>query len=108
VLAALVIIHDPAHTTPPQPATLRDAFGLSRAETELALALLEGQTLAEYAACRGVSLPTVKSQLRSLFARTDSTRQAVLVRLLAGFGGGPPPPAASPDPAVQAAGDRLE
>jgi PAS domain-containing protein/DNA-binding CsgD family transcriptional regulator len=85
--AALVVVHDPARTRPPMAATLRNAFGLTCAETALAQALSAGETLAGFAARRGVGLPTVKSQLAALFGKTDTSRQAALVRRLASFGG---------------------
>ncbi len=85
--AALVIIHDPARARPPSLATLRAAFGLTAAESLLALALLGGETVAEYASRRGVGQPTVRTQLAALFAKTGTTRQAGLVRLLASLSG---------------------
>jgi DNA-binding CsgD family transcriptional regulator len=85
--AALVIIHDPARARPPASATLRDAFGLTAAESQLALALLAGETVADYAARRRVAQPTVRTQLAALFAKTGTTRQAALVRRLAALGG---------------------
>jgi DNA-binding CsgD family transcriptional regulator/PAS domain-containing protein len=80
--AALVVIHDPAHATPPSPDTLREALGLTRAEAALAAALAEGESVAHHAARRGVSLATVKTQLAALFGKTGTVRQAELVALL--------------------------
>jgi DNA-binding CsgD family transcriptional regulator len=85
--AALIMIHDPSRARPPMPDTLRQAFGLTAAESQLALALLAGETLAEYASRRGVAAPTVRTQLASVFAKTGTTRQATLVRLLASLSG---------------------
>lgn len=85
--AALVIIHDPARVRPPATATLREAFGLTAAESLLALALLGGETVAEYASRRGVGQPTVRTQLAAVFTKTGTTRQAGLVRLLASLSG---------------------
>ena len=66
----------------PDPAPLRVAFGFTGAEAELAAALAGGQRLDAVAADRGVRLPTVRSQLRAIFDKTGTTRQAELVRLL--------------------------
>lgn len=71
--------------TPPQadPALLRLAFGFTGAEAALATALAGGQRLTDIAATRGVGLPTVRTQLRVVFDKTGTSRQAELVGLLA-------------------------
>jgi DNA-binding CsgD family transcriptional regulator/PAS domain-containing protein len=61
---------------------LSATFGLTQAETELALALTDGITLREYAAQRLVSLHTVRNQLKSVFEKTGVHRQAELVSVL--------------------------
>ena len=63
--------------------TLSDLFGLTAAETRLALALLEGLAPREAAERFGVSPHTVKAQLVSIFEKTGANRQIDLVRLLA-------------------------
>lgn len=63
------------------------AFDLSAAEAAPAVALAEGQALAEHAARRRVSLATTRSQLGSLFAKTGTARQVQLVLCLLGLGG---------------------
>ena len=60
------------------------AFDLTPAEARLALRLVEGASLAEAAALSGVSINTVRSQLRRLFEKTGTCRQADLVRVLQG------------------------
>lgn len=57
-------------------------FGLSPAETALALALYGGETLGEIAARKGLSVHTVRNQLRTTFAKTHTHRQHQLVRLI--------------------------
>lgn len=64
---------------------LMDLFGLSAAEGRLARALCHGESLEKYASDQGLKLPTVKTQLRSVFAKTGTDRQAALVRLLSGI-----------------------
>lgn len=61
---------------------LRSAFQLSEAEAVLARLLLEGATLADAAAVRGISLHTARSQLKSIMLKTGVNRQADLVNLL--------------------------
>ncbi len=72
----------PLAAPPPAPALLRATYGLTGAEAKLAAALANGQRLEAIAAARGVRLPTVRSQLRAVFEKTGTTRQAELVRLL--------------------------
>lgn len=64
---------------------LMQLFGLSAAEARLARALASGATLESYAVENDLKLPTVKSQLRSLFEKTDTDRQSAVVRLIVGI-----------------------
>lgn len=64
---------------------LMSMFGLSAAEARLARALCHGETLEEYAAAQGVKLPTVKTQLRAVFGKTQTDRQVTLVALISGI-----------------------
>lgn len=64
---------------------LMELFGLSAAEARLSRALVAGDTLETYALENDLKLPTVKSQLRSVFEKTGTDRQAALVRLMAGI-----------------------
>ncbi|HVG49795.1 MAG TPA: hypothetical protein VM899_16840 [Rubellimicrobium sp.] len=59
-----------------------ELFGLSKAEAELAIALLEGRHIEEIALERQVALSTVRSQLRSILRKTGLHRQGELVQLL--------------------------
>ena len=59
--------------------------GLTQAEARLAVALCEGLSVEEAAARFGVSLATVRAQLKAVFAKTGTRRQAELVgRLMCG------------------------
>lgn len=60
---------------------LRRLYSLTRAETELVDLLCEGTTLDEAAQRRGVTTNTARSQLKQIFAKTGTNRQAELVRL---------------------------
>ena len=63
------------------PATaLAALFGLTQAESRLASAIVQGDTLEEYARRRGVSIGTVRFQLRQVLAKTGTNRQSELMR----------------------------
>ena len=66
----------------PQKSTLRQAFGLTDAEVEVALALSCGRDIEEIAQMRGVLPGTIRNQVKSIFAKTNTRRQAELVALL--------------------------
>jgi DNA-binding CsgD family transcriptional regulator/PAS domain-containing protein len=61
---------------------LRDLFGLTRAESRLALALFEGKSPSDAAESFGISPHTVRAQLGHVFEKTGANRQADLVRLM--------------------------
>ena len=57
-------------------------YGLTTAETRLALELAAGHALRDAARHLGIRVNTARVQLRSIFAKTATNRQAALVRLL--------------------------
>jgi DNA-binding CsgD family transcriptional regulator len=61
---------------------LRQRYRLSAAETALAVALAEGQTLRDIAQARRTSVNTLRVQLQAIFAKTACHRQSELVRLV--------------------------
>jgi DNA-binding CsgD family transcriptional regulator len=61
---------------------LAEAFGLSKAETRTLKALAETQDPAEAAVRLKLALSTVKSHLRKIFQKTNTSRQADLLRLV--------------------------
>lgn len=67
----------------PNPFMLQRMFGLTAAETRLALEMARGDVPADVARCRHLSRTTIRSQLASVFAKTQTKRQAELVTLLA-------------------------
>ena len=77
-----LLLSDPGGKTALSPSDIRELFGLTPAEGALAAALGEGLTLQNYAERHGVSVGTVRNQLKSIFAKTGATRQPELVRLL--------------------------
>ena len=60
---------------------LRGAFDLTPAEAEVMRALAEGQALSDVATARGRSIDTVRAQLKSIMAKTETRSQSELVRL---------------------------
>jgi DNA-binding CsgD family transcriptional regulator len=78
----LFTLHDPDQGNQVDPAILDRLFGLTRAEARVANSLVQGLSPKDIAAASGVALGTVRTQLKSVFAKTRSRRQAELVRLL--------------------------
>ena len=61
------------------------AFGLTATEQELAKLISEGLTNAQIAERRTRALDTVRTQVKSVLAKTGSANRTQLVRLLSGF-----------------------
>lgn len=66
----------------PSSETLQHMFGLTGAETQLALRLAQGHAPLDIARSWHLSRTTIRSQLASLFQKTETKRQAELVALL--------------------------
>jgi DNA-binding CsgD family transcriptional regulator len=60
---------------------LRNLYGLTAAEAEVTAAIVGGRSVAEIADARGVSVHTVKTQLKLILEKTQSSRQMDLSRL---------------------------
>ena len=58
------------------------ALELTSCERDVAMQLCEGRTLAQVARLRGVSINTVKSQVRQIFRKLDVDTRVALVRRL--------------------------
>lgn len=82
---ALVLLRRPDHQRMLSVRQLMQLFRLSPAEARLARALAQGATPEEYAVAEEVSTATVRTQLRKIFGKTGTARQAELVRLLVGI-----------------------
>ncbi|WFU18469.1 helix-turn-helix transcriptional regulator [Bradyrhizobium sp. CB3481] len=80
-MSALILLDLDAHPEP-SPRTLQCVFGLTAAETQLALELARGRNLLDIARARRLSRTTIRSQLGALFVKTQTRRQADLVALL--------------------------
>jgi DNA-binding CsgD family transcriptional regulator len=77
-----LIFGDPETGQGISPEVLRSAYDLTTAESELVGMLAAGYCLAEAAENRGVSVNTVRTQLKHVFAKTDTNRQGELIRLV--------------------------
>jgi len=81
---ALLFICDPEKEAQLPCDLLKKGYGLSSAEARLALILMKGHSLGHAAEINGVTMNTVRSQLKSIFAKTGVQRQSELVRILMG------------------------
>lgn len=61
---------------------LEAVFGLTAAEAAIVRGLVQGHSLEEIAEERGVMLETTRSQLKRVFAKTRTSRQTELIRLV--------------------------
>jgi len=66
----------------PQPALLEALFDLTPTEAKVASLLVQGQSVVEIAKAQEVKQNSVRTQLKSVFAKTGVHRQAELVGLL--------------------------
>lgn len=80
--AVLVFVIDPEARADRRARMLHMLYGLTPAETALALAVGSGISLNDYAARRGVTVGTVRYQMKQVLAKTDCRRQGDLIRLL--------------------------
>jgi DNA-binding CsgD family transcriptional regulator len=79
---ALVLIIDPEDEPEPAAALLRRLYRLTEAEAEVALHMMHGADLKQISDELSISLTTVRTHLHHVFDKTDTHRQADLVRLL--------------------------
>lgn len=64
---------------------LMQAFGLTRREASVLIPLLRGQSLEAAAADLGIAVPTARSHLHKLLAKTETTRQGELIQKVLGL-----------------------
>jgi DNA-binding NarL/FixJ family response regulator len=64
---------------------LADMFGLTKAEAELAAAVGAGRRLHDIAEERGVRMTTLRTQMRAIYSKTRTSRQAELAQMIAGL-----------------------
>lgn len=78
-VAVFLVQPGPPHLDAGQLAT---QFGLTAAESHLAVRLAEGRTIAEAAKTANISLATARTHLRNIFAKTATSRQSELALLM--------------------------
>lgn len=84
---AMLVFHDPQVQKPIDPAIVAEMFGLSPAESKVAAILAMGRGPDEIAVAGGISVATVRAQIKAIFAKTGVSRQSELVALLRGMPG---------------------
>jgi DNA-binding CsgD family transcriptional regulator len=83
--AAALFVRKAALETPSAPEVIAKTFNLTPTELRVLLAIVEVGGVPEVAAALGIAVTTVKSHLGRLFDKTGVTRQAELVKLVAGY-----------------------
>lgn len=78
----LVSVVDPYEKLPVDVGTIKDLFGLTSTEARVAINIGSGDDVSEIAATHGVSIGTIRNQLKAVFAKMGVNRQSELVRLL--------------------------
>jgi len=81
----ILFVVDPDRTPSAPEHLLIEAFGLTRAETTLTLALLCGETVDAYCDRTGISRNTARTHMRAIFDKLGINKQTELLRLLSGF-----------------------
>lgn len=76
-----MFVVDPENSVAISTQRLAALFMLSPAEAEVARAMVDGLSASEIADMRGTSEDTVRSQFKSIYAKTGVHRRADLVRL---------------------------
>jgi len=79
---AIFFVADPEGSQISTASVLEGLYDLTPAEAELLRLLAEGHSLEEVAQKRGVTMNTARSQLKQVFAKTETRRQGELVRLV--------------------------
>ena len=79
---ALVSVLDPDARRPAQTSLLREVFGLTPREADIADLLCDGLSLAEIAARVRITLPHARQRLKIILQKTETTRQGELIALL--------------------------
>ena len=66
-------------------ALMQEAFRLTEAELEIVRSLVEGKSIKEICAERNRSVETVRTQIRSILAKTETRSQTELIRITLGL-----------------------
>jgi DNA-binding CsgD family transcriptional regulator len=82
---AALFVHKAALDAPSPPEAVAKAYGLTPMELRVLLAVVEVGGVAEVAEALGIAETTVKTHLGRVYKKTETGRQAELVKLVAGF-----------------------
>ena len=82
---AVLLFHEPGRRMELDPFVVAAAYDLTPGEARVAVATAHGASPEQIAHRHAVSINTVRSQLRTIFSKTDTARQAELVSMLAGL-----------------------
>ena len=82
---AALFVHKAALESPSPPEIIAKTFKLTPSELRVLLAFVEIGGVAETAEALGVAAATVRTHLHRLFAKSGTTRQAELVKLVASY-----------------------
>lgn len=81
----ILVIYDPRFEPLPSPSFLSNTFQFTAQENNIALFLSKGMDLKEIARELKISLHTVRTHLKHIYAKTNTSRQAELMKLLLGL-----------------------
>ena len=81
-VAALVLVVDPASRHRINPATAGAVLGLTKMESQVAVLLAEGRSVAQIAAAFGRKESTIRTHVKQMFSKLGLSRQVDLVRLV--------------------------
>jgi DNA-binding CsgD family transcriptional regulator len=80
---AAIVLVDLAQRAVPAEQVLRQIFGLTGAEARLTARIAGGATVSEAAEVLGITYDTARGQLKGVFSKTQTGRQAELIALMA-------------------------
>ena len=78
----IVFASKPCEASLPDAEQLRGHFGLTDAQAKLAIEIAKGEGLKACARKLGIAVSTGRSHLKQIFEKTETRRQAELVRLI--------------------------
>ena len=88
-VAALVLVVDPASRFRIDPAIAGATLGLTGMESQVAVLLAEGRSVAQIAAAMGRKESTIRTHVKHIFVKLGLSRQVDLVRLVLSLAGSP-------------------
>lgn len=80
--AVVAILLDPERTPALDEGVAREWFGLTPGESAVATRLLRSESIADIAGSLGISQHTVRTHMKSIFAKTGTSRQSALMSML--------------------------